>query len=134
MRVRAAMFDRSVVPAYLRMNVIVAGPDGEVVDADSDLVAIKRRLAASDREAIAEVAPIDERRGMVTWDVGTLPQVVSAEQSGIAATGYPTLLDDGSTVWLPRPHQRRPPAAGDARRGAPAALPARPRPRLLARC
>ena len=37
---------------------------------------------------------------MVTWDVGTLPQVVSAEQSGIAATGHPALLDDGTSVSL----------------------------------
>ena len=120
-RVRPAMFDRSVIPAYLRMNVIVTDADGEVVDADDDLGAIKRRLASTAREAIAAAAPIDERRGMVTWDVGTLPQVVSAEQSGIAATGYPALLDDGSTRVAAGADQRRPAAAGDARRRPPAA-------------
>ena len=99
-RVRPAMFDRTAVPPYLRMNVIVTGADGEVVDADSDLGAMKRRLAPRAREAIARAAPIAERRGMVTWDVGALPQVVSAEHSGIAATGYPALLDDGDAVSL----------------------------------
>ena len=75
------MFDRAAVPAHLRMNVIVTDADGTVHDADDDLGAIKRRLAATAREAIAAAAPIDERRGIVTWDVGTLPQVVVGRAS-----------------------------------------------------
>jgi ATP-dependent RNA helicase HrpA len=98
--VRPTMFDLDALPAHLRMNIIVTDVDGTVRDADDDLAAIKRRQASSAREAIAEIAPIAEQRGMVTWDVGTLPQVVSAERSGIAATGYPALLDDGTSVSL----------------------------------
>ncbi len=98
--VRPLMFDRSVVPPHLRLHVIVADPGGEVRDADDDLAAIKRRLAASARSAIADVAPITERRGMVTWDVGAIPQTVSAIESGIAVTGYPALLDDDTSVSL----------------------------------
>jgi ATP-dependent helicase HrpA len=98
--VRASMFDPSVVPAHLTLHVIVTDADGEVRDADDDLAAIKRRLASSSREAVAAAAPISERRGMVTWDVGTIPQTVSATESGIAVTGYPALLDDDTSVSL----------------------------------
>ncbi len=98
--VRASMFSAAAVPPYLRMNVIVNDTDGTVLDADDDLAAVKRRLAASAREAIASVSPVAERRGMVTWDVGTLPQVVEASAGGIAATGYPALLDDDDSVSL----------------------------------
>jgi ATP-dependent RNA helicase HrpA len=98
--VTASMMDPSVVPPHLRVHVIVTDADGEVRDADDDLDAIKRRLAASAREAIADAAPIAERRGMVTWDVGTIPHTVSATESGIAVTGYPALLDDDTSVSL----------------------------------
>ena len=53
------------------------------------------------RAAIAEAAPIDERRGIVDWDVGTLPQV--GRDVAAAATrvrGYPALLDDDDSVSL----------------------------------
>jgi len=98
--VRPSMFDPSVVPAHLRLHVIVTDAGGEVRDADDDLGAIKRRLAASSREAVAAAAPIAERRGMVTWDVGAIPPTVSATESGIAVTGYPALLDDDTSVSL----------------------------------
>ncbi len=98
--VKPEMFDLRGVPAHLRMNVVVAAADGTIHDADDDLGAIKRRLAATTREAIAAAAPIAERRGMVTWDVGTLPRVVETAGPGIAATGYPALLDDDTSVSL----------------------------------
>ena len=98
--VRPSMFDPSVIPLHLKLHVIVTDAGGEVHDADDDLAAIKRRLAASTREAVAAAAPIAERRGMVTWDVGTIPQTVSATESGIAVTGYPALLDDDTSVSL----------------------------------
>ena len=52
------------------MNFIVADADGTVHDADDDLAAIRARLAGTAREAIADAAPIAERRGIVDWDVG----------------------------------------------------------------
>ena len=94
------MFETRTIPAHLRMNIVVTDADGTVHDADADLAAIKRRLAATTRQAIAQAAPIDERRGMTTWEVGTLPAAVSAAESGIAVTGYPALLDDDTSVSL----------------------------------
>ena len=82
------------------MNVVVADADGVVHDADDDLDAIRARLAPEARAAIADLAPIDERRGIVTWDVGTVPQVVEMSQRGHAVRGYPALLDDDDSVSL----------------------------------
>ncbi len=82
------------------MNIVVADADGTVHDADDDLAAIRRHLAASAREAIAEAAPIDERRGILDWDVGAVPQVVESSGRGLPAIGYPALLDDDDSVSL----------------------------------
>jgi hypothetical protein len=74
--VRPDMFDRRVVPAHLRMNVVVTDADGTVHDADDDLAAIKRRLAATTRAGDRRRRAHRRARGMVTWDVGTLERVV----------------------------------------------------------
>ena len=82
------------------MNFIVADSDGTVHDADDDLGAIRTRLAPTARAAIAGAAPIAERRGIVDWDVGTLPQVVESLRAGHVVRGYPALLDDDDSVSL----------------------------------
>jgi ATP-dependent helicase HrpA len=99
--VSGGQFDPTVVPPYLRMNFVIHGGDGTVVDAGSDLDAIKTRQASAVRAAIAGVVPLDERRGIVSWDVGTVPRVVEArDAAGHAVRGHPALLDDGDSVSL----------------------------------
>ena len=98
--VEPEMFDPSAIPAHLRMNFVVSDDRGTVHDADHDLAAIKRRLAATTRAAIARAAPIEERRGITAWDVGTIPQVVDVPGTGIGTKGYPALLDEETSVSL----------------------------------
>jgi len=98
--VAADAFRPNDVPAHLRVNYVVADGDGTVVDADIDLDAIRLRLAATTRAAIAAASPIEERTGIVQWDLGTLPPVVTTRVAGHAAHGYPALLDAGDSVSL----------------------------------
>ena len=48
----------------------------------------------------AAAAPSDERRGITTWDVGDLPQVVESADRALDVKAYPTLLDVGESVSL----------------------------------
>jgi len=98
--VRATDFDASAVPPHLCVNFVVTDDGGTVHDADTDLGAIRSRLATTVREAIAGAVPIDERRGIVDWDVGALPQVVEASRAGHVIVGYPALLDGDDSVSL----------------------------------
>ena len=93
-------FDTTVLPAHLRMNVLVLDDTGKARDADTDLPAIRARLATAAREAIAAAVPLAERRGITTWDVGALPQNVATEHDGHRVVGYPALLDDDDSVSL----------------------------------
>ena len=99
-KVTSDAFDPAAVPAHLRMNIVVADGAGTVHDADNDLDAIRARLAATAREAIAAASPIEERRGIVDWDVGTLPRLVETDRGGHPVRGYPALLDDDDSVSL----------------------------------
>jgi ATP-dependent helicase HrpA len=41
-----------------------------------------------------------QRRGLRSWDIGTLPQTHQQEQAGHLVTGYPALVDEGDTVGV----------------------------------
>lgn len=94
-------FDAARLPTHLRMHVVIVDADGAVVDAGDDLAAIRERQAGSARTALAEAAPIAERRDIVSWDIGTLERVVEQRAGdGHVVRAYPTLLDRGDSVSL----------------------------------
>ena len=98
--VAATDFDPSVLPGHLRLDIVVSDDDGEVHDVGTDLAAIKRRLVGATRASVAAAAPIEERRGITTWDLGDLPRVVESGDRGFDVKAYPTLLDVGDSVAL----------------------------------
>ena len=94
-------FDLERLPTHLRLHIVVVDATGAVVDAGDDLAAIRDRLAGSARSALAEAAPIAERRQIRTWDIGTLDRVVERRSDdGHVVRAYPTLLDSGDSVTL----------------------------------
>ncbi len=98
--VTAEAFDPSSLPRHLQVGFVVVDDAGEVRDAGWDLDAIRRRLAAEARAAIAEATGFTERRGLTEWEVGTVPKVVESVSSGRRVRGHPALLDEGDSVSL----------------------------------
>src|SRR5690606_9935122 len=99
-RVNAGDFVASAVPEHLRMHVVVSDDDGTVHAVGDDLDALRAGLAGSVRDSIAAAAPIEERRGIVEWDLGDLPRVVESRDRALDVRAYPTLLDVGDSVAL----------------------------------
>jgi ATP-dependent helicase HrpA len=93
-------FDATAVSAHLRVHVLVLDDAGKARDADTDVAAIRARLATAAREAIAAAVPLAERTRITTWDLGSLPQTVEAQRPGHRVIGHPTLLDDDDSVSL----------------------------------
>lgn len=98
--VPVAAFRLGAVDAHLRMHFVVTDDSGNVHDVGTDLAAVKERLANSARQSIAAAAPIDERRGITTWDFGDLPRMVESVDRTLDVRAYPTLLDVGDSVSL----------------------------------
>ncbi|WP_218711504.1 ATP-dependent RNA helicase HrpA [Arthrobacter sp. BF1] len=48
----------------------------------------------------ADTSGIQERSGITTWDVGTLPREVKRLVGGHTVTGYPALVDEGATAGI----------------------------------
>jgi len=94
-------FDDDHLPNHLRLHIVVADANGNVVDAGDQLEAIRARQAGSTRSALAAAAPVAERRDIVRWDIGTLDRVVEHRApTGHVVRAYPTLLDRGDSVAL----------------------------------
>ncbi len=98
--VRPDDFDPSTLPDHLVLHIVVSDDDGEVHAVGTDLAAIKAQLAGAVRSSIAAASPIEERRGIVDWDVGDLPQVVETNDRALDVRAYPALLDVGESVSL----------------------------------
>jgi ATP-dependent helicase HrpA len=99
-RVEPSTFDRSVLADHLRLHFVVSDDDGEVRGVGTDLAAIRSSLAGAARESIAAAAPIEERRGIVEWDLGDLPRVIESGDRALDVRAYPALLDVGDSVAL----------------------------------
>jgi ATP-dependent helicase HrpA len=99
-RVPVSAFDRSKIPAHLRVHFSVRDDDGNVLAAGDHLPSLRDQLSSKVRAAVARRAPIEERRGIVAWDFGDLPTVVESNHDGVAVRGFPALLDVGDSVSI----------------------------------
>jgi ATP-dependent helicase HrpA len=93
-------FDVARVPEHLRITFAVHDDTDAVVGIGKDLNEVKRQLRSTLRAAVARATPVEERRGITTWDVGDLPRRIDTVRGGHTVHGYPALLDDGDSVSL----------------------------------
>ena len=88
-------FDVTALPPHLRVTFRVV-EDGAEVGRGKDLDSLRDDLAPRLRADLAAATADRERAGLKTWDVGTIEEAVTAGQ----ATGYPALVDEGTSVAL----------------------------------
>ena len=93
-------FDASLVPPHLRIGFSIDDEHGTPVAIGKDIVALRKLVAPRVRAAVARESPIEERKGITTWDFGDLPSEVSTSRAGVSVRGYPALLDDGDSVSI----------------------------------
>src|SRR5690606_10357544 len=118
--VEPAAFERAALPEHLRVRIEVVAPDGEIVGAGRDLLALQRRFGApaSGRDERprrsrrarprrsetggprAEPTTDWERTDLVGWDFPDLPDVVTIPQRPVALALYPALVDEAGRVSL----------------------------------
>jgi ATP-dependent helicase HrpA len=94
-------FGLDKLPPHLRVTFAVESADGTEVARGKDLEALRTRLAAPIREAVAQAVAGDlERTGLRAWpdDLDELPRTVERSTGGHAVRGYPALVDTGAAV------------------------------------
>ncbi|WP_433291841.1 ATP-dependent RNA helicase HrpA [Pseudonocardia sp. CA-142604] len=86
------------LPEHLTVTFRVVDEAGREVATGTDLDALRRRLAPKVREELAAAGAELERTGLTTWSIGTLPRELPVRRGSHVVTGYPGLVDRGSTV------------------------------------
>ncbi|RJL34327.1 ATP-dependent RNA helicase HrpA [Bailinhaonella thermotolerans] len=87
-------WDWEKVPDHLRITFRVIDERKRKIAEGKDLLALKQRLKPKMRETLSGAGEELERRGLKTWDFGTLPE--RFERKRLKA--YPALVDEGDSV------------------------------------
>ncbi|MGA1346312.1 MAG: ATP-dependent RNA helicase HrpA [Ilumatobacteraceae bacterium] len=99
-RVDPATMSTAAFPTHLRIHLVVSDADGEVHAFGDDVGVVRDLARPAARQALASTAPIEERSGIVDWDLGDLPETVEWGEGGDLVRAHPTLLDRGDSVSL----------------------------------
>ncbi len=88
------------LPTHLRMNFRIVDDAGRELALGRDLLALKGQLGQAAQLTFSQSDPGIEREGLRAWDFGDLPEKLSFTRRGRALTGYPALVDEGSSVAI----------------------------------
>ena len=98
--VSADVFAADALPRHLVFNVRVVDAGGRELAAGRDIVALRAQLGEAAQMSFAAAGHRFEKKGIVRWDFGDLPETLVVERHGARVVGYPALVDDGASVSL----------------------------------
>ena len=94
-------FRLNKLPAHLRMNFHVVGPEGNIEAQGRDVNQILQQLDVQLEEPADHVGSRDwDRDDITSWDFEELPKEIVVRRSGINVPAYPSLIDRGTTVQI----------------------------------
>ncbi|MCB1239000.1 MAG: DUF3418 domain-containing protein, partial [Tetrasphaera sp.] len=99
-RIDAGEWGTTPVPDHLRITFSVEAPGGRVVASGKDLSTLRERSAGAVRSRMAAAGERLEKRGLVDWTIGTVPETFEGRSGGHTVQGFPALVDEGSSVAL----------------------------------
>ena len=109
--IAASDFDETRLAPHLRMTFTAIDERGRRVASSKSLIALQQTLAERSRQSVAKVtataadtagAPRSdlERTGVTTWDFDALPTRLETKIASGTITGYPALVDEGTSVAI----------------------------------
>ncbi len=114
--VKPTDFDMDKVPDHLRMNFTVVDDKGRAVGTGRDLGTLQSALQADTRQAVAKASGTVEKTGLTAFPADGVRRSVTSTVAGHQVTGYPALVDEGTTVGLQVFTSAADQTQGDARR------------------
>jgi ATP-dependent helicase HrpA len=92
--------ERIDYPPHLLMNYRVVDDAGHELASARDLTALKARLGEAAQLTFGSAKTGLEREDIRTWDFGDLPREIAFTRGGRKLTGYPALVDGGTSVAI----------------------------------
>jgi ATP-dependent helicase HrpA len=97
-RLDDSIWSKEEPPAHLHMNIRVVDDAKRELAMGRDLSELRKRLGEAASLTLAKAKPGMEREGITAWDLGDLPEQVTFRRGNQTLTGYPALVDDGTSV------------------------------------
>ena len=94
------LWDDAAIPAHLEVAIRVVDASGRELASGRDLAQLRAELGEAAQLSFAGTRPSLERRGLKSWDFGTLPETLASVRDARRVTGYPALVDDGDSVSI----------------------------------
>jgi ATP-dependent helicase HrpA len=109
-------WDEREMPQHLKMSFRVVDEAGRELSVGRDLLTLKGQLGQAAQLTFGEQADVGiERADIRAWDFGDLPEEIAFTRKGRRLTGFPALVDEGTSVAI-RLFDLQP-AADEAMRG-----------------
>jgi ATP-dependent helicase HrpA len=86
------------LPDHLTVTFRVVDEAGREVARGTDLEALRHELAPRVRSELAAAGSGIEATGLTTWSIGTLPREIGVRRGPHVVTGFPGLVDRGTSV------------------------------------
>jgi len=86
------------LPEHLTVTFRVVDEAGREVTRGTDLEALRHELAPKVRAELAAAGSGLEQRGLTTWTIGALPREHAIRRGAHTVTGFPGLVDRGSSA------------------------------------
>jgi ATP-dependent helicase HrpA len=99
-RLDDSIWSKDDPPAHLSMNIRVVDDAKRELAMGRDLAELRKRLGEAASLTLAKAKPGMEREGITAWDFGDLPEQVTFRRGNQTLTGYPALVDDGTSVSI----------------------------------
>jgi ATP-dependent helicase HrpA len=104
--VAATDFDETRLAPHLRMTFTAVDERGRRIASSKSLVALQQTLGERSRTSVAKVtaaaAPANdlERSSLTSWDFDSIPTRLETQIASGTITGYPALVDEGTSVAI----------------------------------
>ncbi len=100
LEVSPSMLDEARCPLHLRLNVRVMDGEGNELAMGRDVMELQTQLGQAAQAAFSGNDDSLTQTGLKSWTLGTLPDTISLKHGKQTVIGYPSLVDEGTTVGV----------------------------------
>lgn len=99
--VELAEWQLDKLPKHLIFNIKVVDEKNKVIAQGRDLNILQQRLQGKVKQNLQQVAtPELEKKGLITWDVESIPKEFVNKTAGFEVKAYPALVNEGNSVAI----------------------------------
>ena len=94
-----SQWQRHKLPQHLTFNIKVIDEHNTVISQGRDLFTLQQKLQGKVKQNLQAVAtPEFEKKGLISWEIDTLPTEFINKAGGYEIKAYPALVNEGKTV------------------------------------